>query len=311
MLKPYYHEFGCAAGRFHMPPGKQKPSVLFISGTHGNETGAIRTSYWLKNAVAGNLLTNQDEFSHIGFLIGWNENGIRYNTREFVQPPDTLPDDLNRCFSHEIKSDYTDKENAVNTVKSLISQYGIIVDIHNSPNIMDMILIDNSMVAPDYVAWCQRHNLTYVVRECHSSTIKKYAIEHGKLGITVELNGMGLVNGITGKQSEDFMTEVFDALPHLYLNQQNLKAAFPMQSLATEIKTHADGIITYVRDIPLGQYAKDEPIATIRPYDSIPYDDGMLETICAPVDGKLVELEQSFVTFSGKDFGLFQPNIKL
>lgn len=64
-------------------------------------------------------------------------------------------------------------------------------------------------------------------------------------------------------------------------------------------------------DIPLGQYAKDEPIATIRPYDSIPYDDGMLETICAPADGKLVELEQSFVTFSGKDFGLFQPNIKL
>lgn len=215
-----------------------KPAILIVSGIHGSEQLAVVSSIrMVKNYTerlekerfyvnsAGEVKESHPEFltGSITLLAGMNPYGMVAGTREFKEEPVVNPGlsdkpNLNRAFNvDQYQYRYT-FGHAVNVIKNSIDNADIVIDVHNSPVIHNCVLIDNGPFAKNYVEFCKKFGIPFILREGPAGTIKSYAIAQGKVGFTVELSGMGdcpnqdeLVSGQVA-----FLNTLVDAAMHVY-----------------------------------------------------------------------------------------------
>lgn len=307
MLKPELYT------AYSDPEQPDLPSILIIAGTHGNETSALWSAWFLKNMLStGDLLGGiRGKYSRISFLLGINPTGLAANEREWQETGKGIPCDLNRAFS--IRNDDFSRESIVGMVKSAINDHNVIIDIHNSPNIVDCILINNDLLARSYVEWCEKSGIKYILRDNCSDTIKKYANDLGKMGITVELNSMGYCNEANLSSSVLFITNLITQVSAYVSNwPEPQRSALPVAMNSIEMCAHADGLIKYAADNAFKHYDKGELIAKICDYSMNPLESPRQcnEEILAPCDGYLMCVNPSLYQESGCYFATFQPDIK-
>lgn len=151
---------------------KRKPKVLLITGAHNNEEYA---KYLVENIPLNNLGVTVKTFS-----LSLEETPISRD----------VPINLNRINDHEMVFNLTQK---LNELYSLIKQYDIIIDIHNSQSIENLNLISFSEESNrDFQNWASKYNLKtdFVYRKTKFNTISGYARDNGKIAITCKINGM-------------------------------------------------------------------------------------------------------------------------
>lgn len=149
--------------------------VLLITGVHGNE---LTPMLCLKQFQLSHMLTSQH---NIKYIYSTNKRGIMQHIREV---PTIRNSDLNRDWLEE--KDYRE------TLESMIALSDIIIDIHSSPEISELLLIDRDRHSKFYVDYCRELNIPYLVRDFKESTIKRYCNELDKFGFTLELNGINV-----------------------------------------------------------------------------------------------------------------------
>lgn len=217
-----------------------RPSILITSGVHGSEQLAVVSSlrmvreYKKQKEDSRQYLDSTahlkeiDPYFDVGpitLMAGVNPYGLIAGTREFKDEPAAetgTPDkdkaNLNRAFRAEDRSDRYTFEYAVEAIKAEIDFADIVIDVHNSPLIHNCVLIDNGPYARNYVEFCREFGLDFVIREGPADTIKAYAIGQGKVGLTVELAGMGECpyQDLIVAEQTDFIKKVVTATMSVY-----------------------------------------------------------------------------------------------
>lgn len=161
--------------------------VLILAGVHGNELGTILLARDInKWATPKNLADNG-----IATLDIWtdiNFSGTRNKTREYVANDPGM--DLNRGYSIDRPSADDIRKEIIDLISK--NNYEIVIDMHCSPNLAPMFLIDaNQDYAPEICEWCDKHHLNCMVRECCSDTIKRFVSNYcDSIGMTWEQPGM-------------------------------------------------------------------------------------------------------------------------
>lgn len=198
-----------------------KNRILIITGTHGNEQSAVQLGLTLVNEYR-----NEGHIDVIPFL---NLPGLISNTREVSSTSTT---DLNRSFGDEEES-YAE---IVKRLKQDIRHYDYVIDIHNSPRCANFCLIDKGSRANQIANICKEAGVEYATRYSNGGTIKDYAIQKGKIGITYEFAGMS-----TFRNGESFaraymdissLIKVIENKPRTYeistVNEQELHSAYSL-----------------------------------------------------------------------------------
>ena len=157
---------------------KSDKKILIISGTHGNEMSAVQL---------GLRLVKYYKESNIKVIPFLNEPGLLKNEREVTQSHSA---DLNRSFGEYEET----HRNIVLDVQSLVEEYDYIIDIHNSPRCANFCLIDIGKNDDLISNICERADVEYAHRYSKGATIKDYANQFGKIGITYEFSGMQTLN---------------------------------------------------------------------------------------------------------------------
>lgn len=282
--------------------------ILVISGTHGNESHAVDVVSQLAYEVKrGEIKIHDAEWQsvEIDFIQAWNKTGLNHNEREFYEEETDIPNDLNRAFLSEkpiIKDDIVKK------MKEKIKKYDIIIDVHNSPACMNNILINNNKKARDYVKFCKENNLQYVIYESNTNTIKKYALNMDKVGITVEIGDMGL-------SDKDY--DILFLRKLIKSNFEGLincvsKPCFSFNEVYQSLYSHTEGIL---RDNCGNQLLKEEIFRRYDKGDIIftiidPEKYLILEKIVAPCDGWLIDMADTCWASKGGLIGGFQPKVE-
>lgn len=214
--------------------GTGEKNILILTGVHGNELTPIYIGYKLSDEDY--FFDLKHTFKTLTILNAINVNGIRQNVREI---PSDFTTDLNRMFKTETKEEY------VNIIKQYINDNDVVIDIHSSPNCAELLLINNDEYANSYVEFCEKFNITYLLRYSSNDTIKKYCINSGKIGFTLETNKMSSID----------MNSVDNALYMINkmlrnLNNFEFKIEEPKYELAFEFFTHKEGM--FIPDHKLG-----------------------------------------------------------
>jgi predicted deacylase len=209
VLKPFIKTFEVN------PNGSKR--ALVIGGVHGNEYTPIYSLMCLNKSLGEllNLEKNQFDPNHeikeVTLLNGINYTGLSANTREIASE---FSEDLNRKFVE------SESENIFEYLKAQIDQHDVIIDIHASAGMVnECMLIDLNENAYPYIEWCKKSGVVYALRYNDNQTIKKYAIRHGKVGATLEIDGLSPINeksGVAGasivaKLLGEYKSELFSA----------------------------------------------------------------------------------------------------
>lgn len=294
-----------------------RKKILVICGMHGNESNAVKTTLELLNIFRKDLekkdLKNNcpdylkkiaKNINEIKFIMGVNRTGLINNVREYVEEENYKKSctDLNRGFCFK---DYEDFEYIIRRIKTEIGDYDIILDIHNSPFCRSAIYASPGNNISLIKSMAKQNNFEYIIGNSLSDGIlKNYVNEYAngmynRLGLTIELNSMGLNDYSKIYSDVDFIKKIIECIgdydPKEYFDYlKNL-------DVSTDIISPAEGILYYTYDNPLVEYKKGDVIAVIRNYD---YDEvGM---ICAPYDGKVMAISSSVYTGIGNSIATFQ-----
>ena len=166
--------------------------LLVIGGTHGNESNSVKmVSEFLRklNPKNEDSWWKNTYFNKITVINALNQTGLRYNKREFVQEEKTETNDLNRYFN---TTKYPTKEGVMGELESIIKEADVVVDVHNTPNVLPCISIALNKNAGTYIDWAIRSKTQFILTN-DIPTIKRYAdINLGKIAFTYEFSGMGL-----------------------------------------------------------------------------------------------------------------------
>ena len=281
------------------------PTILVISGTHGNETNAVQDVYDFK------LKMNSLGKDYIQFHQAWNVTGLNACTRNFQEENVEIPDDLNRAFFDKKPAD---KEAAIKLIKDLVAGADIVLDVHNSDLLLNCVVINNDCYAKGYVDFCKENKIPYILLESTTNTIKKYAIQHSSVGFTVEIGDMNFSESNDGVA---FLEKLVNCLEEEDLAQFRI-ASDPYNTLqvAQDIISHSRGLLR-VRDSS-GKHIKPKRSEVLRHYlkgDVIfdvldPVEDCIVETITAPCSCYLMDLVDSYWTDIGNPIGTIQPDLE-
>lgn len=189
---------------------KKGKSVLLIGGVHGNELTPLMSLIIFKDLHLPMLMQSleaTDEIKSITIINGINVHGIEKCTRDLIDSSKKDgSQDLNRLFKYDA---YEEEFNPFSYLKEKIDAHDIIIDIHSSPSMeTNCMLIDHSTTAFPYIKWCQNSNVTFAIYETDNTTIKRYAIEKGKIGVTFELNTLDKVNVDSAKLGASQITQL-------------------------------------------------------------------------------------------------------
>ena len=339
---------------YHSPSGEYYPSTLVVSGVHGPEQLAVLASLDMFRTFkdrheSGNM------HGHMQILAGVNPYGLIHGTREFMEEPDRndyglvppapgapkKPErihgdpkgNLNRAFRTQPNSVSCTLTGTIYDVKSHISHADIVIDIHNSPLCHNCVLIDNGPYAKAYVKFCHEQGLDFMVRNGPTDTIKRYAIEQGRVGFTIELGGMGDCPGqgdLLRKQTE-FLHKLLDAISHIrkncaitpnYYNGErktcggeyfweyedffNQSTPFTTNAMCQEIYHYGKyGFIEYTSD---ATDIASRPVEAGTELGTIYCIDGTQEKIVAPIAGLVCDFkEHTNVAVPNKELYYIQP----
>jgi hypothetical protein len=254
------------------------PKLLVIAGTHGNESNAVFTTLNVK-AIIKEHPQNFPQYSSITFLIGLNESGLRNNSR--ATSKEYNKDDLNRIFYEET--------NYKELVKDAIKDADIILDVHNSPNIVNCVLLNWDEYYKNYLSFFREHQIQTLVWNKNTPTIKSYANSFdGKKGFTVELNNMGICLS-QDKENYYFLYEIICQISEIRKIKQKIDVEKDKDDLEITIKPHFEGIFVPFPNVIGKVLGKGRMIGKI-----IDYNNDVLETIHIPVDGTIVVVAESY-----------------
>jgi predicted deacylase len=203
--------------------GSGLKKVLVIAGVHGNEL----TPLLAVNILENNLQNVTEFYSELIVVNFANLNGIRFNTREI---PDTSTNDLNRMFKSE-------EINVFETLKQLIDQADVVIDLHSSADCTDFVLINRDEYCNSYVNFCQSSKIQYVVRGNSNNTIKKYCIDNGKIGFTIELNRLDVIDANSAKNGARMVLRMLANIPSFQPTKEN-----PTYANYFEYRYHKEGL---------------------------------------------------------------------
>lgn len=144
--------------------------ILILSGVHGSEQSAVICAKELQNYFSDN--------DNITIIPQINKSGLLNNKRE----TDVISD-LNRSL---FDNNYIE---TINELKYQISKHDIVIDIHNSPNCDNFVLLDSDCNTRIIDA-CRKLNIEYGVNPKGNQSIKTYANSQGKIALTYEFSPM-------------------------------------------------------------------------------------------------------------------------
>ena len=177
--------------------------VLILSGIHGNEltpiavTSEIISQFKVENFLPGiKILT---------IVAGYAEKAIKKNIRSNTFDP-----------NREIEN-----RKELSGLRKLILQNDIVIDLHASSNCSEFVSIDNDEYANKILNWCKSANVPYLIREFDEVTVKKYSLKNGKIGITMEMPGLNLINWDSVKIVISYITKLLSNLAALNDGTQN------------------------------------------------------------------------------------------
>lgn len=277
-------------------------NITLSSGVHGNEQCAVLATMFAT-----------DNFKHDNELVvrnigPLNRRGLRDCVREVTDDPEPT-NDLNRKFA-PASTKKLDKVDAITEyVKKMIKDADIVIDVHNSPACANTVLISNNGFADRYVEHCNKHGIPFILWESNTDTIKKYAQSEHKVGITIELGGMGgmmHLNQIIGEQwrfivkvVESFRGEDSSSLQRFYGERDVY--FYPADKMWQPVYAHSEGILDYMYDVG-AEVKKGDVIATVR-NDSTDID------VVSPCNGWIVEIHDNLWVQPGDEFCHVQPII--
>ena len=309
--------------------------LLIISGTHGNESNAVKmVSEFLRKLNPKNKESwwKNTYFNKLTVVNALNKTGLEYNKREFVQKEKTETNDLNRYFN---TTNYPTKEEIMRELENLIKEVDVVVDVHNTPNILPCISIALNKNAGAYIDLAIRSKTQFILMN-DTPTIKRHAdIDLGKIAFTYEFSGMGLDTRSNPNQLEydvDTFEKFLNAIGkfwifdkvferqwcdselniprHTFYKKNNNPHLNYLQYLyekkSFQLPTYVDGIYNYSRENPLGHYSKNEQIAFIEN----PVNQSTAWEIRAPCDGTLIDIDDSWWACKDGILGDFQPDLE-
>ena len=309
--------------------------LLIISGTHGNESNAVKmVSEFLRKLNPKNKESwwKNTYFNKLTVVNALNKTGLEYNKREFVQKEKTETNDLNRYFN---TTNYPTKEEIMRELENLIKEVDVVVDVHNTPNILPCISIALNKNAGAYIDLAIRSKTQFILMN-DTPTIKRHAdIDLGKIAFTYEFSGMGLDTRSNPNQLEydvDTFEKFLNAIGKFWIfdkvferqwcdselniprhtfykknNNSHLNyLPYLYEKKSFQLPTYVDGIYNYSRENPLGHYSKNEQIAFIEN----PVDQSTAWEIRAPCDGTLIDIDDSWWACKDGILGDFQPDLE-
>ena len=309
--------------------------LLIISGTHGNESNAVKmVSEFLRKLNPKNKESwwKNTYFNKLTVVNALNKTGLEYNKREFVQKEKTETNDLNRYFN---TTNYPTKEETMRELENLIKEVDVVVDVHNTPNILPCISIALNKNAGAYIDLAIRSKTQFILMN-DTPTIKRHAdIDLGKIAFTYEFSGMGLDTRSNPNQLEydvDTFEKFLNAIGKFWIfdkvferqwcdselniprhtfykknNNPHLNyLPYLYEKKSFQLPTYVDGIYNYSRENPLGHYSKNEQIAFIEN----PVDQSTALEIRAPCDGTLIDIDDSWWACKDGILGDFQPDLE-
>lgn len=280
--------------------------VLVISGTHGNETNAVQDVYDLK------LRYENQNIHDIIFCQAWNIAALDAGTREFVKSANELPDDMNRAFP---TAQTMDKEKSIGAVKDLIEYVDVVIDVHNSELLKNCVVINNDFRAQNYVNFCKRNDIPFIVIESTTDTIKRFALNKDKIGFTVEIGDM---NFSDSNEGVDFLDKLIKALQATDLETLRCPNQNPLDAsqVAKTVYAHSQGLLRTFKDNEhskkpkrsevLKHYTKGEKIFIIENPAKPAYRG---EEVVAPCDGCVMDIVDSYWVNTGDIILNFQPDL--
>lgn len=280
--------------------------VLVISGTHGNETNAVQDVYDLK------LKYEEQNIHDVIFCQAWNTTALNAGTREFVKHSDELPDDMNRAFP---TAQIIDKEESINILKNLIDWVDIVIDVHNSEFLKNCVVINNDCRAQNYVNFCKKNKIPFIVIESATNTIKKFALNGDKVGFTVEIGDM---NFSDSNEGVDFLDRLIKALQATDLETLRYPNEVPLDAsqVVKTVYAHSQGLLRIFKDSDhskkpkrseiLRHYLKGEKIFIIENPVKLAYRS---EEVIAPCDGYVMDMVDSYWVDEGDIILNFQPDL--
>lgn len=260
--------------------------VLIISGVHGNELTPIATTLALAEELAQSSL--KDQYQKFVIVTGVNETALRAKVRE-AGVQHTY--DLNRSFDIPFCSDI------IGFVKDMIGQADIIIDIHSSPNITEMFLVNQDKYAHCMYKILDSLGLTYCYRPFNGNTIKKFALSLGKMGFTLELNGMDHIDDYSADWGRKYVIRLLSGIHDKELYEEDIDDSYTAVSMVS----HAEGLLHYYVE-------PGDPVrAGCLLFDVKNYNGKTLYWGRSSVDGRVVGLEPTSWVNIGDAVILVQP----
>lgn len=283
------------------PEGKR---ILIITGIHGNEITSIYTGMMAVTTIGYDL---KNDFAIVTIINGVNESGIQSGTREVSEK--SANGDMNRMFhestvanvSKHLKEAFTSnrlyESLSVLDLKTIISQYDIVIDIHTSADIHEFVLIDNNEYADSLASYLAIHNIPYCIRAFRGDTLKSYIFNQGKVGFTLELNGLETIDFDSARKGYEIVVNLIKAMADFQITKSHIIPEHDCLSIVS----HYEGLIT---PLEAGKtfFEKGDLL-----FDIIDYNLNTIGMIVAPCRGRLISKVSRSYTTVGADICLFQP----
>lgn len=286
-------------------------NILIISGVHGDEVGAIKTSYNLYQEfqiikASNDLPSRILNFGKISFIHVANRDGVRNRCRDMV-----YDGNLNNMFSTSA--------DPKREIIEAIDDAQFVIDLHCSPYVASGFIFDTDYKSYLFKNFLENNffydlstiRLSYGVRHTEACTIKSYVNSlKGKIGFTWEQNGMDQ-HSLT--DNVDMLVEIiysFEKFNEYLQNELNMglndivSCHLPhyMPELSTMFTTPVEGILSYYQ--PLGAIvSKNSLIAGIRDLNT----NQLIYTIKAPFDCKFISGNCNLYVHDAEFIAMIQP----
>lgn len=300
-------------------PDGDSCKILIVAGVHGNEHNAVLAAYRLYRELKQEHDPKCRNKHDIRFILGVNTWGLLKNRREWASRDDVHPDPISQDIPVDFNHVFTtgpvsgvEKEDAADIkrlIENAIASADVVIDVHNSPACDDIVLLNNDEYTASTIKFLNEiHMPNYMVWESQTSTIKKYAIDHGKTGFTVELGGMTLSrtdDSVMFEQTAFLKTLV--NMVDFFMPKFEKGPVLPPHMLAIPIYARAYGLIDEVKFSSHAKMKEGEVFATMVT-DSDNPDDAVFK---APCEGSLVACQDTRFVKPGDEIFTWQPVINL
>lgn len=248
-------------------PAEEVARVLVICGTHGDETAAIKTCWYLLNKIQQ---SNAKDGISYKFIFMANENAVRNHTRGYCnENPEVC--NLNRAFDKPIET----FEDIVNHIKKAVDEWepAVVVDVHNSAACANTVLIDYGKGSKVLMDIANEYDLNPMLRTSQNfGTIKRYCIEKGIPAFTVEMSPMFMEFNNCGVQHKNvlYLKKVISA--GLELKKRQVNGGYKVNScsfadskyLTKDIVCPLSAcIVGWFKSDPYNTYEQNEYICTL------------------------------------------------